>query len=104
MISSFRLYTDKSYNPLKDAKYYKCLSQSTRAEATTTTKKEYKLISLKMSGPVARWLDTFVCKQYYDVFTMYGFDTLNQVSRIHETKMNDVWTSLNVFSGLKALY
>lgn len=35
-----------------------------------------------MSGPVARWLDTFVCKQYYEVFKMYGFDTLNQVSRL----------------------
>ncbi len=31
------------------------------------------------SGPVARWLDTFVCRQYADIFKKFGYDTLNDV-------------------------
>lgn len=33
-----------------------------------------------MPGPVARWLETFMCKQYADTFEAYGFKTLQSVS------------------------
>lgn len=38
------------------------------------------------SGPVARWLDTFVLnsnsKQYAEIFKKFGFDTLNEVCKL----------------------
>lgn len=33
-----------------------------------------------MPGPVERWLETFMCKQYADTFEAYGFKTLQSVS------------------------
>lgn len=38
-------------------------------------------------SPVARWLDTFVCKQYADIFKKFGYDTLNDVCRLEEHQL-----------------
>ncbi|KAL5018003.1 hypothetical protein ScPMuIL_003725 [Solemya velum] len=35
-----------------------------------------------MPGPVARWLETFMCKQYADTFEAYGFKTLQSVCQL----------------------
>ncbi len=40
--------------------------------------------TMMTSGPVARWLDTFVCRQYADIFKKFGFDTLNDVRKIFQ--------------------
>ena len=43
------------------------------------------------SGPVARWLDTFVCnnrsKQYVEIFKRYGYDTLNDICKLDMTQL-----------------
>ena len=36
-----------------------------------------------MPGPVERWLETFMCKQYAETFEAYGFKTLQSVSKSH---------------------
>ncbi|KAJ8318258.1 hypothetical protein KUTeg_003349 [Tegillarca granosa] len=36
----------------------------------------------KMPGPVERWLETFMCKQYADTFEVYGFKTLQSVCQL----------------------
>ena len=33
-----------------------------------------------MPGPVERWLETFMCKQYADTFEAFGYQTLQSVS------------------------
>jgi hypothetical protein len=44
-----------------------------------------------MSGPVARWLETFVCnnmcKQYVEVFQKFGYNTLNQVCKLNAQQL-----------------
>lgn len=35
-----------------------------------------------MPGPVERWLETFMCKQYADTFEAYGFQTLQSVCQL----------------------
>lgn len=44
--------------------------------------------TMMTSGPVARWLDTFVCRQYADIFKKFGFDTLNDVRTIYSNLCN----------------
>ncbi len=38
------------------------------------------LNSTNIGGPVTRWLETFLCNQYAEVFEKFGYTTLQQVS------------------------
>ncbi|CAF1018849.1 unnamed protein product [Brachionus calyciflorus] len=42
------------------------------------------------TGPVARWLDTFVfnSKQYAEIFKKFGFDTLNEVCKLDHVQLS----------------
>ncbi len=48
-------------------------------------------IAITMSGPVARWLETFVCtsmcKQYVDVFQEFGYKNLNDVCNLNAQQL-----------------
>ncbi|XP_033747885.1 transcription factor 20-like isoform X2 [Pecten maximus] len=40
-----------------------------------------------MPGPVERWLETFMCKQYADTFEAYGFKTLQSVCQLQHPQL-----------------
>lgn len=40
-----------------------------------------------MPGPVERWLETFMCKQYADTFEAYGFKTLQSVCQLQQPQL-----------------
>uniref|UniRef100_T1J1V0 SAM domain-containing protein n=1 Tax=Strigamia maritima TaxID=126957 RepID=T1J1V0_STRMM len=44
----------------------------------------------KMPGPVERWLETFMCKQYAYVFEEYGFKTLQQVCQLQSSTLHSM--------------
>ena len=41
------------------------------------------------TGPVARWLDTFVfnSKQYAEIFKKFGYETLNEVCKLDPAQL-----------------